>query len=609
MNEIETAKNCRHCAMCKIDYLGSGVCSSGLEKHYISFYPQGRMDLYAALAENKIPVTEKGIEIADSCNLCGMCDYQCYFTQELKPSAVMKALKEYVSEYLTNGGKNDKAEEDDILKEIQNIVGEYWATNDRAIALTYSFDNSPLATPKMPEYVILPNTKEEISSVIKLLKSKKIQYTIRGNGTTNIGFTISDGAVIDITRMKTIEFNEKNWYVKVGPGVTAFDLQKEVQKKGYRVNVAEPEALVCGNIMCSGIFSTFSASYGSFADNYFDAEFVSNEGRFFSLNDANAPNVFSFRYSDTPKPGVCTSVSVKLHPIPNDETGILVPFNSLNKALDFSKDCAERRLGIAIGVLGNEYISSFLAPTKKSGADIKNVFLSKLGIKYLVLVIGDKYTMNAIHEMGFPVIDQKLFRTLALSLPSLKSAKWFEMLEEYSEAEPFSYLKIEHFNELAEIALEPSPSNLAQVVSPEFREFFEEFYSKLDMTDLVWLNMFRILSPRMGREKNFFILILYLPIDNELINEIIDGFKSIAEKYSLKNEYGFITHLDNGKRCVFEYDYFYDQTNPLEISNIQQSAFELNNFIESISTKTGTVKWIRYIFNQGFARKENILYL
>ncbi len=52
---LNIAKNCRHFAMCKIDFLGKGVCASGLEKHYVSFYPEGRMDLYAALAENTIP--------------------------------------------------------------------------------------------------------------------------------------------------------------------------------------------------------------------------------------------------------------------------------------------------------------------------------------------------------------------------------------------------------------------------------------------------------------------------------------------------------------------------------------------------------------------------
>ena len=102
---LNIARNCRHYAMCKIDFLGSGVCASGLEKHYVSFYPEGRMDLYAALAENAIPITEKCVEIADSCNLCGQCDYQCYFVNEMRPSKVMRALKDHVGAHVKNGGK------------------------------------------------------------------------------------------------------------------------------------------------------------------------------------------------------------------------------------------------------------------------------------------------------------------------------------------------------------------------------------------------------------------------------------------------------------------------------------------------------------------------
>src|SRR5664280_808843 len=114
---LKTAKNCRHFAMCKVDYIGSGVCASGLEKQYVSFYPEGRMDLYAALAENIIPITEKCIEIADGCNLCGKCDYQCYFINEMRPTIVMKALKKLVAAYLKSGGKIVPSKDDMIITE------------------------------------------------------------------------------------------------------------------------------------------------------------------------------------------------------------------------------------------------------------------------------------------------------------------------------------------------------------------------------------------------------------------------------------------------------------------------------------------------------------
>lgn len=605
---LTTAKNCRHYAMCKIDFLGSGVCASGPEKHFVSYYPQGRMDLYAALMEEKVPVTEKCLEIADTCDLCGKCDYQCYFVTELRPARVMKALKDHVAAYLEKGGQIIKEKYDEVLAEMRKIVGNYWATSDRAIAVTYSHDPSPVAEPVMPDYVIMPETREEVSSILKLLNCHDIPFAVRGNGSSVMGFVMSPGAVIDMNRMKTIEFDEKNWLVKAGAGVTAFDLQKEAQKRGYRVNVAEPSALVCANIMCSGIFSTFSASYGTAADNYIDAEFVSKDGTPFKLSDKNAPNLFAFNPSGSGNPAICTSASIKLHPVTDNETGLLVPFASMEDALDFSRECATHRIGLAIGVLGGEYLSTFMAPTKKLATEIKDTFNKKLDIQYLVLIIGGKYDIGAIRRMGHPAIDQELFRALYLGMPSLRSAKWLSLLTEMSDDEPFSYLKLNGFTDLTETAISPSPELLAKEVDPELRSFFKRLFARPEMTDLVWLNMFRVISSRMGREKHVVALIIYLPIDNTLIAEIDGEFRRIAEKHRIKNDYGFITPLDNGKRCVFEYDYYLDQNDPDEIARMQTALQEAGMMIEGYTQKTGTVKWIRHLFTQGFCRKENFLY-
>jgi hypothetical protein len=605
---LKTAKNCRHYAMCKIDFLGSGVCQSGLDKHYVGFYPQGRMDLYAALAENKIPITEKCVEIADSCDLCGKCDYQCYFVTEMRPTAVMKGLKAIVADHIRAGGEIIHAEADPILTEIKKIVGDYWATADRGIALTYAHDPCPLAAPKMPAYVIMPQTREEIAAILIILNKNNIGYAIRGNGSSVMGFVMSAGAVIDLGRMKTMEFDEKNWLVKTGPGVAAFELQQEAVKRGFRVNVAEPAALVCANVMCSGIFSCFSAAYGTAAENYVDAEFVAADGSFFALNQKSAPNVLWFEKNGAPIPGICTSVSVKLHAVSADESGVLVPFQTLAAALTFAKDCAVRRIGIAIGVLGGEYISTFLSPTKKLATEIKHVFSHALAIEYLVLIIGDRYAINAIGEMGHHVIDKNLFRTINLGLPALKSAQWLELLKELSDEKPFSYLGLKRFNDLAETALSPSAELLTRDVDPELKPFFTKLYARPEMTDLVWLNMFRIVSSRMGREKHVLALIIYLPMDSGLLTEINLNFKQIADKHQLKNDFGFLTPLDCGKRCVFEYDYYLDHTNEDERARMQQAAGEAAMMIEGFAARTGTVRWISHVFGQGFSRMENILY-
>jgi hypothetical protein len=605
----ETARNCRHYAMCKIDFLGSGVCDSGPEKHFVSFYPQGRMILYEALAGNKISVTEKCIEIADSCNLCGKCDYQCYFLNEMRPTKVMEALKNHVETYIKNGGKIKLSKDDFLLAEIKKIVGENWASNDEAITVTYSHDLSAISEPKTPDYVVLPNTKDEIASLVKLFNKHNIRYTIRGNGQNLLGFAINEGAIIDLNRMKTIEFDEKNWLVKVGPGVTAFDLQKQAQKRGYRINASEPAALLCANIMCSGIMSTFSTTYGINADNFINAEFVDHSGSLFDLNEISSPNLYSYKnLQHKDSPGICVSASIRLHPVTDDERGILVPFETLNNALDFIKDCSVRHIGLALGIVGAEYISTFLSPTKKMASDIKNIFVDKLNIPWLVVVIGDKYAIRSISEMGFPFFDQNLFKSLYLGLPSLKTAQWLDMVKELSDDEPYSYLKVKGFAELFETALSPSPRLYSQEVDKELSPFFEKLFSRQEMTDLVWLNMYRIMSTLLGRKKPFLPALIYLPIDKDLINDFSDKFRLIAEKYGIDNDFGFITPIDNGKRCIFEYDFFYDYNDPDEIQRIRQVAMESNMLIDDYSVKTGTVKGHPYVLYQGFCRKENLLY-
>jgi hypothetical protein len=210
--------------------------------------------------------------------------------------------------------------------------------------------------------------------------------------------------------------------------------------------------------------------------------------------------------------------------------------------------------------------------------------------------------------MGYPFFNQEMFRTLYLGLPSLKNAQWLEMAKDLSDDEPYSYLKVKGFAELFDTALNPSAKMYAQQVDKELIPFFEKLFSLPEMTDLVWLNMFRIMSTRLGRKKPFLPALLYLPIDKELINEFADKFRSIGEKYQIDNDFGFITPIDNGKRCIFEYDFFYDYNDPEEIKRVRQAGQEANMLIDEYSVKTGVVKGHPYVLYQGFCRKENLLY-
>ncbi|MCU0607915.1 MAG: FAD-dependent oxidoreductase, partial [Candidatus Edwardsbacteria bacterium] len=312
---LRTASSCRHYAMCKIDYLGTGLCASGPERGFVLFYPQGRMDLYRALARGDIPMTPAALEAADSCSLCGICDKQCYFTTGLRPVAVMRGLKDLAARFRASGGAPAPVADDDFLAELRAITGAPFATNDPAVLVTYSHDPCPVAVPTMPRYAAVPGSEPEVAAIVKLCNEHAMPYAVRGNGSSVMGFVMSDGLVVDLARMKAIEIDRDNWCARVGPGVSAFELQQAASRQGFRANVAEPAALVCANVMCSGIFSTFSAAYGTNADNIVTARFVGRDGGTFSLHEPAAPNLYGYRKQDAGLPGICVNASVKLHPV------------------------------------------------------------------------------------------------------------------------------------------------------------------------------------------------------------------------------------------------------------------------------------------------------
>lgn len=606
----QTAAQCRHYAMCKIDFLSTGVCPAALENHYVSYYPQGRMDLCHALAEGLISVTPRLADIAGTCTLCAICDKQCHFVTGLRPLKVMAALKEYVEDCVARGNVAAEPREDDVLRELRSITGERWSTNDEAILVTYSNDPFPLKARQMPSYVALPRTQQEVAEIVGMANRRSVPYAIRGNGASVFGFVFTDGIVLDLNRMKGIEIDRDNWTATVEPGVTSFELQMEAYRAGCRVNAAEPAATVCGNIVCTGMFSTWSNAYGVAADNLVNAQFVDRRGETFSLNEKESPNLFAFRHAVLEPPGVCTKAVVKMYPTTRDEQGLFVPFSSLEGAVAFARELAMRRIGLALAVIGGHYLSTFISPSAALAAKVRRTLSEALDLKYAVAVIADRYAAEAIRAMTDNVIDNRMFRTLVLGLPSLADEEWTGLLSHVEgDRSLYELLGREEVYPLIEAVLNPTPATAAGAVDEDLRPFYEKLYARPEMTDIVWLTMFRILSSRMSRHKHMFAFLIYVPLDRmDVINGIIEGFAQIAEKCDISHDYGFLTPVDFGKRAVLEYDYYIDHTDPQEAQKITDAMVEIEPWLDSLSGATKGIKPLKYVFAQGCCRKEAFLY-
>lgn len=607
---LATAAQCRHYAMCKIDYLGNGLCASGPERGFVTFYPQGRMDLYRGLAEGRIPVTEALLESADTCTLCGICDPQCHFVTGMRPTAVMRALKDYVAEYRREGGEVLRPVADEALRKLREIVGPEWASNDPAVLWTYADDPFPLAGPQMPRSVVLPGSRDEVAAVVRLANALGLPFAIRGNGGSVFGFVFTDGIILDMNRMRQIDCDTDNWTAAVEAGVTSFELQREARRRGLRVNAAEPAATVCGNLVCTGTFSTWSNVYGTAADNFVDMEFVGRDGRVFRLNDKRGPNHFAFELGVLPSPGICTRAFVKLHPATDDEEGLLVPFEGLDEAVRFARELGRRRIGLAVAVLGAHYVAGFLSPDEGLARRLKTALPEALGVSYMVFAVADRYARDAIRTMAPAIIDSSLLRLLMLGLPRLLEPRWLDLVREYAgSARPYELLCRPDMRPLVEAVLQPSPETVSESVPESLRPFYRELYARPEMTDMVWLNMHRIVSARMSRRKHMFAFLVYVPPDRlDVLHEILDGFARVAGAHGIDHDFGFLTPMDLGKRAILEYDYYIDHADPAERAKIGRAMPELDPWLDALAARVPGVLSLKYVFSQGCSRKENFLY-
>lgn len=604
------ARQCRHYAMCRIDPFGTGLCPGGLAHGFASCWPQGRMDIVRGLADGRLALTEGLVRAADSCTLCGACDLQCHFTTGLRPVETMRALKEHVAAALGAGAVPARPPEDPFVAALAALLPPGRVTNDPADLAAYADDPGPFSTPVTPRAVALPASAAEARAVVLHCARHGVPWAARGNGSSVMGFTLTPGVVIDTALLRTLEVDAGRFLARVGAGISAFELQAAAHARGLRANVAEPAALVCANLACTGIFSTFSHAYGTAADNFVSATFVGPEGRIFTTNDRDAPNVFAYSPGDAAPHGLCVEAEVRLHPIAPDEGGLLVPCGSLREALRLARELGARRIGLAVAVLGGEYLSVFAAPTAGLAATSRGGLTEALGISHAVVVVGDRFALEAVRSLVPAVIEQRLFRALVLGLPSLAAGRARELLEAYEGERPlYELLCRPDLAPLVEAALAPSPERLAGEVEPDLRSWYAELYARPELTDLVWLSSFRVLSSRMGRCGHVFAVIVYAPLDPpEIVERLAAEFSAIGRRHGLRHDYGFVTPLDLGKRAVFEYDYYFDHTSPREAETMRRAAEEIGAVILARERDTPGVRWIRWTLHQGFARSAAILY-
>ena len=120
-----------------------------------------------------------------------------------------------------------------ITDEFRSIVGDDWFLDTPEDLATYSYDG--FLPEFLPDAVIVPGNRDEISKVMVIANREKINIIPRGAGTNICGGSVAreGGIIIVFHRLnKILEIDTESRCAVVQPGVVNADLQKEVAQYG-----------------------------------------------------------------------------------------------------------------------------------------------------------------------------------------------------------------------------------------------------------------------------------------------------------------------------------------------------------------------------------------
>lgn len=238
---------------------------------------------------------------------------------------------------------NYKKLDDKDIAFIKNVIGdEERVLVGENINEEYSHDELG-GTSSYPDIVIKVKSAEEISAIMKYAYEQTIPVTPRGSGTGLVGSSVAikHGIMIDTSLMnQVLELDEENLTITVEPGVLLMELAAYVEEHDffYPPDPGEKSATIGGNISTNA-GGMRAVKYGVTRDYVMGLEVVLPNGEITQFGGKVVKNSSGYDLKDLiigseGTLGFITKAILKLLPLPKRVISLLIPFPTLEKAID-----------------------------------------------------------------------------------------------------------------------------------------------------------------------------------------------------------------------------------------------------------------------------------
>lgn len=206
-----------------------------------------------------------------------------------------------------------------------------------------------------PNVLVKILSTKEVSDIMKYANEHLIPVVVRGSGTGLVGSSVATqgGIMIDTTAMnKILELDEENLTVTVQPGVLLMELAAFAEEHDflYPPDPGEKSATIAGNISTNA-GGMRAVKYGVTRDFVRGLTVVLPNGEIVNLGGKVVKNstgysLLNLMIGSEGTLGVITEAILKLIPLPKITVSLLVPFGSIDEAIETVPEIIKSRASL-----------------------------------------------------------------------------------------------------------------------------------------------------------------------------------------------------------------------------------------------------------------------
>jgi len=234
------------------------------------------------------------------------------------------------------------ARKGEIVAALQEIVpgeGVIWDAEQLA-----AYESDGLTAYRQPPLiVVLPETVEQVSAVLRYCHERKVKVVLRGAGTSLSGgsLPLADGIILGLGKFNRIlEIDYANRCAVVQPGVTNLGITKAVESEGFYYAPDPSSQIACsiGGNVAENSGGVHCLKYGLTTNNLLGLELVLMDGTVLRLGgrhlEAEGYDLLGLMTGSEGLLGVVTEVTVRILRQPATARALLLGFESSEVAGD-----------------------------------------------------------------------------------------------------------------------------------------------------------------------------------------------------------------------------------------------------------------------------------